>query len=254
MKKGIVLLTMLLVLLTAGAFAKDPAKNSNSAVGNNNWSLSFGMDLADFYSPKLKKLQTFKTPVTYGPRIGFWRNFNSSVALGMDVASYAFSTKIDDPTLPMINTYYLLYAGTAAYKFNNGYILKEDAAVAPYIFAKLQGTWAKKAIFHTNVNGFGIPIGAGLNFKIANNIALNLNGGYTFAVKNSDDHIFFGAGIMVDLGKGDKEDTVAVEAPVVLAFSDASVLTLAAFADELKDVCRFVLPPAAATAPAHEDG
>lgn len=38
------------------------------------------------------------------------------------------------------------------------------------------------------------------------------------------------------------------EAPVVLAFSDASVLTLAAFADELKDVCRFVLPTTAARA------
>jgi outer membrane protein OmpA-like peptidoglycan-associated protein len=178
------------------------------------------MDLADFYSPKLKKLQTFKTPVTYGPRVGFWRNFNSSVALGLDVASYAFQSKNDDPTLPSVNTYNLLYAGSAIYKFNNGYILKEDAAVAPFIFAKLQGTWAKEAITQRNVNGFGIPIGAGLNFKIAHNVAMSLNGGYAFGVKNSEDHIFFGAGIMLDLGKGDKVDTVPVEAPVVLADTD----------------------------------
>jgi len=106
----------------------------------------------------------------------------------------------------------------AAYKFNNGYILKEDAAVAPYIFAKLQGTWATTSVTQENVNGFGIPIGAGINFKIANNLALNINGGYNFGIKNNADHIVFGVGLMLDLGKGKeveepKKDTV-VQLPV----------------------------------------
>lgn len=212
MKKGIVLFYALLVLVSSVALgAKKPPKNSNSAVGNNNWSIGIGMEVADFYSPALKKLSTFKNQVSFGPRLTMWRNFNSSVAVGLDLGSYSFSSA-SDASLPVINTYHLLYSGLVAYKFNNGYILKEDAAVAPYIFAKIQGTWAQTPILRDNVHGFGIPIGAGINFKIANNIALNINGGYNFAVKNNNDHIFFGAGIMADLGKGKEKE----EAPVAV--------------------------------------
>jgi OmpA-OmpF porin, OOP family len=217
MKKGIVLFSALLILVSSVALgAKKPPKNSNSAVGNNNWSIGIGMEVADFYSPALKKLSTFKNQVWFGPRLTMWRNFNSSVAVGLDLGSYAFSST-SDPALPAINTYNLLYSGLVAYKFNNGYILKEDAAVAPYIFAKIQGTWAQTPVLKDNIHGFGIPIGAGINFKIANNISLNLNGGYNFAVKNNNDHIFFGAGIMADLGKGkEKEEAPAevVEVPL----------------------------------------
>src|SRR4051812_37323372 len=147
MKKGIVLFYALLILLSSAALsAKKPPKNNKSAVGNNRWSIGLGMEVADFYSPALKKLSTFKTPVAFGPRITMWRNFNSSVALGVDIATYAFSTNSTDPSLPALNTYNLLYSGLAAYKFNNGYIMKEDAAVAPYIFVKIQGTWAETPV------------------------------------------------------------------------------------------------------------
>jgi outer membrane protein OmpA-like peptidoglycan-associated protein len=218
MKKGIVLFSALLILFSSVSLgAKKPPKSNKSAVGNNRFSLGIGMEVADYYSPALKKVSTFKNPVSFGPRITAWYNPNSSVAIGLDLGSHAFASKTD-PLLPAIKTYNLLYSGLIAYKFNNGYILKEDAAVSPYLFAKLQGSWATTPIFKESVNGFGIPIGAGINFKIANNVALNVNGGYSFAVKNANDHIFFGAGIMLDLGKGKEvaEDTipVVVETPV----------------------------------------
>ncbi|MCC6584482.1 MAG: OmpA family protein [Chitinophagales bacterium] len=218
MKKGIVLFSALLILFsTVSLGAKKPPKSNKSAVGNSRFSLGIGMEVADYYSPALKKLSTFKNPIWFGPRVTAWYNPNSSVAIGLDLGSHAFATK-SDPTLPAINTYNVLYSGLIAYKLNNGYILKEDAAVAPYIFAKLQGSWAQTAVLKQSVNGFGIPIGAGINFKIANNIALNVNGGYSFAIKNSNDHIFFGAGLMLDLGKGKAVavDTVpaVVEKPV----------------------------------------
>jgi outer membrane protein OmpA-like peptidoglycan-associated protein len=213
MKKGIVLLSTLLILLSSVALgAKKPPKNKNSAVGNSRFSIGLGMEIADYYSPALKKLSTFKKPVWFGPRITAWYNPNSSVAIGVDLGTHAFTSKSTDPTLPTLNTNNVLYSGLIAYKLNNGYILKEDAAVAPYIFAKLQGSWARTAVTNESLHGFGIPIGAGINFKIANNIALNVNGGYNFGIKNNRDHIFFGAGIMADLGKGKevKVDTVAV--------------------------------------------
>lgn len=218
MKKGTVLLCALLVLFSSVSMgAKKPPKNNKSAVGNNRFSLGIGMEMADYYTPALKKTSTFKNPIFFGPRITAWYNPISSVAIGLDLGSHAFSTK-ENATLPAINTYNVLYSALVAYKFNNGYILKEDAAVSPYIFAKLQGSWATDKVNEVNVNGFGIPIGAGINFKVANNVALNVNGGYSFAIKNSNDHIFFGAGLMVDLGKGKEVavDTVpaVVEKPL----------------------------------------
>lgn len=203
MKKSIVLFSALLILLsTVSLGAKKPPRSNKSAVGNSRFSIGIGMEVADYYTPALKKLSTFKNPVWFGPRITTWYNPNSSIAIGLDMGSHAFSTKNNDPLLPVINTYNILYSGILAYKFNNGYVLKEDAAVSPYIFAKLQGSWAQTAVLKQNLHGFGIPVGAGINFKIANNIALNVNGGYSFAIKNSNDHIFFGVGIMADLGKG----------------------------------------------------
>ena len=44
------------------------------------------------------------------------------------------------------------------------------------------------------------------------------------------------------------------EPPVVLAFSDATYLTLTAFEDELKETCRFVVAPAAARAVVFDKG
>jgi len=213
MKKGIVLLSTLLILLSSVALgAKKPPKNNKSAVGNSRFSIGLGMEIADYYSPALKKVSTFKNPVWFGPRVTAWYNPNSSVAIGVDLGSHAFTSVSTDPTLPILNTNNVLYSGLLAYKFNNGYILKEDAAVSPYIFAKLQGSWARTALTSESLHGFGVPIGAGINFKIANNIALNVNGGYNFGIKNNRDHIFFGAGIMADLGKGKeaKVDTVAI--------------------------------------------
>jgi len=218
MKKGTVLLCALLVLFSSVSMgAKKPPKNNKSAVGNNRFSLGIGMELADYYTPALKKTSTFKNPVAFGPRLTAWYNPVSSIAIGLDFGSHAFSTK-ENATLPTINTYNILYSALVAYKFNNGYILKEDAAIAPYIFAKLQGSWSTEKVLQNNINGFGVPIGAGINFKVANNVALNVNGGYSFAIKNSNDHIFFGAGLMVDLGKGKSNDVdtvpVVVEKPV----------------------------------------
>lgn len=221
MKKRILLLTAVFLMASVAMFAEKKApRKPTSAVGNSKWSLGLGMEVADFYSPKLKKLKTFKTPVAFGPRIGFWRNFNSSIALGMDLGTYAFSSKNTDPGLPNVNKYNLLYAGTAVYKFNNGYVMKEDAAVAPYIFAKLQGSWGEEAITGKKLNGFGVPIGAGINWKIANNVALNTYGGYNFAVKNNEDHIFFGAGLMVDLKGKEVVEQPKVEEPVALVDTD----------------------------------
>lgn len=61
MKKGTVLLCALLVMFSSISMgAKKPPKNSNSAVGNNRFSLGIGMEVADYYTPLLKKYRHLK--------------------------------------------------------------------------------------------------------------------------------------------------------------------------------------------------
>ena len=109
MKKGIVLFSALLILLSSVSLgAKKPPRSNKSAVGNSRFSIGIGMEVADYYTPATKKLSTFKNPVSFGPRISVWYNPNTSIAIGLDLGSHAFSTKTD-ATLPVINTYNLLY-------------------------------------------------------------------------------------------------------------------------------------------------
>ena len=91
MKKGIVLFSALLILFSSVSLgAKKPPKNNKSAVGNNRFSLGIGMEVADYYSPALKKVSTFKNPVSFGPRITAWYNPNSSVAIGFRKPRFCF--------------------------------------------------------------------------------------------------------------------------------------------------------------------
>lgn len=113
------------------------------------------MEVADYYSPALKKVSTFKNPSLSTAYNWFGTNPNSFSSYWIDLGSHAFASKTDPFLLPAIKTYNLLYSGLIAYKFNNGYILKEDAVVSPYLFAKLQGSWATTPIFKESVNGFG---------------------------------------------------------------------------------------------------
>jgi outer membrane protein OmpA-like peptidoglycan-associated protein len=91
-------------------------------------------------------------------------------------------------------------------------MLKETTPVAPYIFV-LANMQYMTSPDNANQIGFNIPTGIGLNFRIVEDMSLNLSGGYAFgASEKTQDHLFYNAGFMFDLGGESKDEE---EKPIV---------------------------------------
>lgn len=111
------------------------------------------------------------------------------------------------------------------YKFNNGYILKENAAIAPYLTAGIGAYQAwdivnadffvprTSQIDHMTV--FDIPVGAGIRFNVTEKVNLNLQSIYHIGFSDELDNIKSGSndawlhtsvGIGFNLGKAKIKD------------------------------------------------
>lgn len=212
-------LSLIMVMFAAifGTYAK-----GGSNVGDNRWSLGAGVELLDFYSPmEHTKFKPFKYPLQYGPKVQAWYNPISSISVTADLGAYPLGKTnainvVDDSvnyTVGPVKRYLASTSLGVNYKFANGYILKETSPVAPYLYAK-----AQLGFFNNGDKSFNIPLGGGVNWKLANNVALNTYAGYAIGIKDVENNFHFGAGIIADLGKGkfDEEPVVieeVVEAP-----------------------------------------
>ena len=186
------------------------AQKSN--VGDAKWSFGGGLLAADLFSPKPGIDYGFKNPLQFGPRVSVWKNFNSSVSLGLDLSSL-ISKKENDASLPATNQYIVNPALGVIYKLNNGYIMKETTPVAPYLFAQVMGSYIGKAPYNTEKSwGVGLPLGAGINWRLTDDLAFQTSAGYTFGLtEDFEDHIFYTAGVMVDLERQDKKVAEVVQ-------------------------------------------
>lgn len=175
------------------------AQKSN--IGDGKWSIGGGIEMVDFFSPMAQYKYGFKQPLLFGPKVFVWKNFNSSFSLSLDINTI-FKKKEIDEALPLINAHLLNVGIGGVYKFNNGYIFKESSFVAPYFFARIQGSLIEK---HTTLEkkfGIGFPIGAGINWRLMDDLALQTQAGYTFGItKEFENHIFYSVGIVADIRK-----------------------------------------------------
>lgn len=179
------------------------AQKKSSNIGDAKWSIGINMDALDAFSPKLGEFSTFKRGVDFGPKVTAWYNPNSSIAIDIHAGSQSIRRHSDT----LDNNLHWLQSGLGlVYKLNNGYILKETTPVAPYIFVHGNVIYADVANTSDKQWGFGLPIGLGINFRLANDIALNVHGGYSWGLtKLMEDNIFYSAGLMFDIrGKKNK--------------------------------------------------
>jgi OOP family OmpA-OmpF porin len=211
MSKGI-LVMILSVMATQFTFGQ-----TKSNIGDARFSLGLGVDILDQYTPPLDGLQTFKSPIDIGQRFWFWGNINSSVAVEGGVGfTLAQTRKTGDPDFARMNRHLFSVEGGLVYKFNNGYILKESFPVAPYLFAKVRGSYMDNMPFGATDWGVGIPLGGGINWRMGNNIALTTQVAYTIGVTDDfDNNLTWTLGLMFDLGK-EKETEIPFVEPVVL--------------------------------------
>lgn len=89
----------------------------------------------------------------------------------------------------------------ARYKFNNGYILKEDSRIAPFLFAGLGDAIATGTHFVNSADvNFNFPIGWGINFRFSENFSLMYSSAFHYST--SDDY----DGVATALATGNVND------------------------------------------------
>ncbi|MBK9355622.1 MAG: OmpA family protein [Bacteroidetes bacterium] len=194
-------------------FSTFPIINAQkSNVGDGKWSVGGGIQGIDLFSPKPEFKYGFRNPIFFGPRAFVWKNFNPSFSVSVDLSAL-FGKKEIDATLPSVNSYKFNTSIGVVYKLNNGYIFKTTAAVAPYIFAQVQGSLISVNPEGNKGFGVGLPLGAGINWRLTDDLALQTQAGYTFGLSgNFENQIFYSTGIIADLKKkAPKEVSIEVE-------------------------------------------
>ncbi|MCP4441810.1 MAG: hypothetical protein GY810_23130 [Aureispira sp.] len=152
--------------------------------------------------------------VNYAFELGYFRYINNSfnIAAPLRIGSidaHHNLVAVDDSTCaPCQRRFYPkeFFVGLDAmgiYKFNNGYILKEDFWIAPYITLGIGAKYMAKRKGHFD---FQIPIGLGVNIKLTEGFYIQAQLEYRKSVVINKDNLGISAGLLWVIGK--KEATL----------------------------------------------
>ncbi len=164
------------------------------------WALGGGVSVTDFSGPLTKKFFDFDNYKGSG-RFFAARYLNPSFNLKLDFTfgKAWFPTITAYPkTVEDVYTLRHIYdVGLALeYKFNNGYIIKENAVFSPYITTG----FGFNRIVDYDYNTY-VPFGLGFNIRPANWITINLHSSYKLNIDNSYDYTQHSASLVYNLGK-----------------------------------------------------
>ena len=147
-------------------------------------------------------------PSTAGVGLHFGRELNSSLDIeaqfmagnldftttttapetGEEVTTNVFDSKIYD------------LAALLVYNFDNGYILKEDAVVSPFIFAG-------PGVIRSNTGwGLVVPAGLGVNFRLDELFSIQVRSSYNWTTDKSYNFLQTSLGAMFHLGAKKQKD------------------------------------------------
>jgi outer membrane protein OmpA-like peptidoglycan-associated protein len=213
MKKYFLLASIVGLFLTTNLKAQETAKSEEFS----KWVIDLNVTAFDFYSPKMNKFSSFKENMAIGPDFSLTR-LSSKTGLGIsaNIASPSISFLKDNAGNSNANKY-LVFAGPGlAYNFQNQYLIPSKSPVAPFIFANALASVAQIDNLGGDVKfGFGIPVGAGFRFKIADQVGLNIKAGYAFGITEYyESNIFWSAGASLGLNKKSKEEAPVLFIPI----------------------------------------
>lgn len=186
------LLFMLLVVSATG-FSQTAEKKNNISIGGGKQ--SYNGDLGNAWFNPEEEFYGFVS-IAYSHYI----NKSFDATLSVSTGDYGHCREQDEPRVrpdgtPVLNMLSRLTNGvvSAKYKFANGYLLKEDAKLAPYLYAGAginnisEFWWSDKTRAHTgNYASLNGGIGIKYNFNQKINLGYNLGFGY-FMKDNIDD-------------------------------------------------------------------
>ncbi len=191
--------TILALLLTATMISY----TANAQISTNRNAITFKFLANDYALPITEEFDAER--FTFGGEIKYERFLNTSFNLG-------FPLRIGDVDYPQSDTTSLSSMFGSAdlnlvYKLNNGYLLKEEAFFAPYLFAGVGANYLSD-LPDDNID-VQIPVGLGINFKLAKNIRLQTQAEYRFAAIKDYENLRYTAGLSFFFGGGD-----GIEKPV----------------------------------------
>ena len=198
---------------------------AQAQTANHVWGAQLNLGSKDYYGDLASGF--FFNDVNINPQIRIARYLSPSFDLGLAASFGRYDiTKSDS----LVATNFKAFRTTTwdanlngRYKFNNGYILKENAMFQPYLTAGLgyNAFRSRDSRFDTagrNEGGLNIPVGAGVNIPLSNRISLNLQSTYNFnnvddydglsnVRRNNDKYLYTTVGATYNFGKSAMEDS-----------------------------------------------
>jgi len=198
MRKTIII--TILILLALGF-----QNNVEAQISTNRNALTFKFLATDYATPIVGEFDTEN--FTYGGEFKYSRflnpSFNLDIPFRIGDASYPLS---DSTTLGSTSGSVDL---NIVYKLNNGYLIPEEGFFAPYIFAGVGANYLND--LDDEKLDAQVPLGIGINFKLAKNIRLQVQSEYRFAAIKDYNNLRHTAGLSFLFGGGDAIENVIME-------------------------------------------
>lgn len=161
--------------------------NSFSQSSERKWAVGLNYGTSEYYGDLGSELFTFiNNHGTVGLNIN--RYLNSSLDIN---GTFAYGLIDFEGLKGKFETTLFDYNLMAKYKFNNGYILKEDFILAPYLVAGVGATYSVSQ-HYTNGNGnafdFGFPGGVGLEIKLTDAFSVDLRSVLKYSLSDDWDN------------------------------------------------------------------
>lgn len=168
------------------------------------WAIGGGISATDFSGPLTKSYFDFDNYKGAG-RVFVGRYLNPSFNLKADFtfgkAWFPTITAYPEVVADVYELRHLYDMGlNIEYKFNNGYIFKESAVVAPYIHTG----FGFNSIVDYDFNTY-VPFGIGLNIRPSDWLTINVQSSYKLNIDNSYDYTQHSASLVYNFGKGSKK-------------------------------------------------
>ena len=156
------------------------------------WGIGFGYALRDFSGIPQGELSNTDFSPAFRIQLGRYlgRSFDLALASSFRPQDNKSVEQLADLDL------------TLQYKFNNGYIFREDASLAPYLLAGIGMNVLDFSDFSPNAYA---PLGVGLKLWGGEPVTIDLNAAYKVDLSgNLQDYFSVNAGVIFNFGKGVK--------------------------------------------------
>ena len=196
--KNLILFVAFMFLASTG-FAQNETKK---------WAVGAGVGAIDFSGPMTKSYFDFDEFKGSGRIfVGRYLNpsFNAKLDLNFGKVWFPTVTAYPDVVDGVYKLAHIYDAGLAfEYKFNNGYIFKENAVVGPYLFSGLGMNsilgYPGSATKESDINAY-IPFGIGFNIRPSDWLTINLQSAYKMNIDNSFDYTHHAATLVYNFGQ-----------------------------------------------------